>query len=298
MRIVAHVGVKDEAGLIARAIDHLYSIGVDEIICTDMGSTDGSLDILEGFRRRSPLRVVELDDRAPGALQDWSAGVTEIVKSAGADWVIFLDADEFPIPESGNLKDTRALSDADVLLIDRFNVPLLADGVHFPYSASRDEQGAIALIVEPIANFQSHLMDHPDTPWIMGIPMPKAMIRPALASSVGIGGHDIVPVENVHLRRMRPADLLIAHLPFTERRRFISKLKNVTLAIEANPEFFKDGIAWHWRRWLEQLRDGTLDSEFERQVTTPAQFQDLRARGIVSTASEWFAKQGGLSRPA
>ena len=43
MKIAANLSVLDEVGLIAKCINHLRSIGVDLIVVTDAGSTDGTL---------------------------------------------------------------------------------------------------------------------------------------------------------------------------------------------------------------------------------------------------------------
>ncbi|OGT59138.1 MAG: hypothetical protein A3E01_20115 [Gammaproteobacteria bacterium RIFCSPHIGHO2_12_FULL_63_22] len=298
MRVAAHLGVKDEASLLARAIDHLYSIGVDQVIATDMGSTDGSLEILRRYRDKGPLQLVELDDRAPDMLHEWSPRVTALVKAANVDWAIFLDADEFPLPATGSIKDCRALATADVLLIDRFNVPLSPAGILFPDAVGPGAHANISLIVEPIADFHDHLLANPDTPWIRGVPMPKALARPGAMASVTVGGHDVVAMEGVSLRKVRPADLVIAHLPFTDRSRFVSKVENVTSTIRANPSFFQGRIAWHWRRWLDQHRDGTIDAEFDRQAFSPGALEDLRAQGVIIDAASWFARQAGVDRPA
>lgn len=298
MRIAAHLGVKDEASLLARAIDHLHLIGVDQVLATDMGSTDGSLEILRRYRDEGSLQLVELDDRAPDMLHEWSPRVTALVKAAGVDWAIFLDADEFPLPATGSLKDCRALDGADVLLIDRFNVPLSPAGILFPELVQTTDYARISMIVEPIADFHDHLLSHPETPWIRGVPMPKAMVRPGTMASVTIGGHDVVPKPGVALRKIRPADLVIAHLPFTDRSRFVAKVENVSSTIAANPSFFQGRIAWHWRRWLGQLRDGTIDAEFDRQVFSRATIDSLLAQGIVMDAATWFNTQQGVDRPA
>lgn len=298
MRIAAHLGVKDEASLLARAIDHLYSIGVDLVIATDMGSTDGSLEILRQYQDEGPLQLVELDDRVPDMLHEWSPRVTALVKAANVDWAIFLDADEFPLPATGSIKDCRALASADVLLIDRFNVPLSPEGVLFPDTVVPGAYSNILLIIEPIADFHDHLLAHSDTPWIRGVPMPKALARPSAMASVTVGGHDVVAREGTSLRRIRPADLVIAHLPFTDRSRFVSKVANVTATIGANPSFFQGRIAWHWRRWLDQLRDGTIDAEFDRQVFSHQSLEVLKAQGIVVDAATWFSLRGEMDHPA
>jgi hypothetical protein len=53
MRIAANLNVKDEVELIETTIDRLRAIGVDVILACDMGSTAGTVDILERPRSRA-----------------------------------------------------------------------------------------------------------------------------------------------------------------------------------------------------------------------------------------------------
>src|SRR5947207_8904432 len=102
MRIVAHVGIKDEVELIESTIAHLRAVGVDHIIAIDDYSTDGTAELLEQYRSDDDFWVARLN----ATEQDKSL---ELVRKAKADWVIFLDADEYWLPVSGSLKDCAAL---------------------------------------------------------------------------------------------------------------------------------------------------------------------------------------------
>ena len=130
--ITAHLGVKDEVELIEPCIDHLRAIGVDLIIACDMGSTDGTYEILEKHRSDDGLwayRVTELD---PDTEETWTRAAMALIKSAKADWAFFLDADEFWIPASGCLKQCRALAEADALSVPRYSIPLAPGGPAMP----------------------------------------------------------------------------------------------------------------------------------------------------------------------
>jgi glycosyltransferase involved in cell wall biosynthesis len=124
-RIAALVGVKDEVEIIGASITHLRQIGVDHILVSDAGSTDGTLDVLETERRAGDVVVTHVD---PAEIVDYdteSARAVELARSSGADWVLIMDADEFFIPATGSLKDCRHLHDADVIVADRFNVVVM-----------------------------------------------------------------------------------------------------------------------------------------------------------------------------
>ena len=298
MKIVAHVGMKDEVELVERCLAQLYAIGVDEVIATDMGSTDGTLELLRargGDRGR--LRLVECDDREPSALREWVPRVTRLVQESGADWAVFLDADELLLPRDGDLRRCAALAHADLLAIDRFNVPLTAAGLELPQPMPPSFYGQLPLVVDPVPELQLRVDADPPVPWSRGVPIPKAMLRPQLVSRVVIGGHDAHPKEGVELRRARPADLVIAHLPFTTRARFEAKVSNIARAIATDPGFF-EGIAWHWKRWVGAHERGMIGEEFQRQVFSDEAMAKLREEGAVVSAADWFARKAREAAPA
>lgn len=66
MRIAASLSVKDEVERIETSIAHLRAIGVDVIVACDMGSTDGTLDILERYRSDGDFLIVQRAMRETG----------------------------------------------------------------------------------------------------------------------------------------------------------------------------------------------------------------------------------------
>jgi len=268
----------------------LFAIGVDEIVVTDMGSTDGSLELLRARDDRHRLRLVECDERDPATLREWAPRVTQLVKETRADWAVFLDADELLLPRDGDLRRCASLANADLLRIDRFNVPLSDAGLELPQPLPPSYYGQLEMVVDPVPELHLQVEATPPVPWSRGVPLPKAMVRPHLVSMVSIGGHDATPIEGAVLRSARPADLVIAHLPFTTRGRFEAKVANIARALASDAEFF-EGIAWHWKRWLAAHERGGIAEEFERQVFTPASLEQLRAEGAVETVAQWFARR-------
>jgi glycosyltransferase involved in cell wall biosynthesis len=292
MRIAAHLGVKDEIDLIEKTIAHLRAIGVDLIIAVDSNSTDGTADVLNAFQSADEFWFVQMSDLEPdGTDKVWLRKNLELVQKADADWVIFLDADEYWIPASGSLKDCAALANADLLSVDRFNIALGPGGPMMPDELTPQRYDELLLFVEPVPDFRAHLQANPDTPWIRGVPVPKIMVRPERISAITDGMHDAVAGANVSLRRARPSDLLITHLPFTTRARFKRKVDNVRNVIAAHDEYFGKHLAWHWRHWLALAEQGRIDEEFDRQRLSVESIAQFRAAGVVRSAAEVFAER-------
>jgi glycosyltransferase involved in cell wall biosynthesis len=213
MKIVATVAVKDEVELVERCVRHLQRIGVSHVYVFDLYSTDGTAQILQRLAAGPGITVGNFSDEDPVAYKATVQGQIETLRHSGADWAIFLDADEFWIPASGDLRDCAALADHDVLTVRRFNVPLGPDGPLCAPDLGPAHYADLQFFARDIPRFRVAMQRDADLSWIRGVPKYKAMARPAVMDGIGEGLHDVVSHSQV--RRTTPQDLLIAHLPFT-----------------------------------------------------------------------------------
>ena len=285
----AILGVKDERELLPHCMAQLARVGVGRVFAIDCGSSDGSLEWLQA-NAGERLQVVRHDDRDPDAADQWERLNLRLARESGADWVLFLDADEFWIPAGGRLEACAALADHDVLRVHRFNVPLGPGGACLAAGAPPGPADELSLIAEPVPQFRARLASD-GLPWIRGVPVPKVMARPERIAGLAVGGHDIAGVDGRPLRRTTPSDLLIAHLPFTTAARFERKLENIRRIFAVHDAFYGPDLAWHWRRWLQLTDARAVHAEFNRQRFDEATLAALRGDGIVMTASQWFARQ-------
>jgi hypothetical protein len=189
------------------------------------------------------------------------------------------------------LRDCPGLAFADVLTVARYNIPLTSDGPLIPSPIAVDRYDDLFLITDPIPAFRAHLQVNDQTPWIRGVPIPKVMARRHRIGGLIDGMHDILPAGSAPLKRSRPRDLVIAHLPFTSRSRFARKVDNIRRAIALHDEYLGQDLAWHWRRWLEMDEQGRLDEEFDRTVFDAAMIERLRSERVIRSAAELFAER-------
>lgn len=291
LRFGAVVGVKDEVELILPCIDHLRRIGVDAIHVVDAGSTDGTLEALAPFVGQPGFALSHEDTLDPDPTA-WSRRIAAAARASGADWVLFLDADEFWMPAGGSMHAVRWLDALDVVTVDRFNVPLDGGGLLTDDRRAPSLAHDLSLIVEPLPDFRRRMEADPDLPWIRIVPARKVMARADRIASIGEGFHTIQGTPGPPLRSARARDLLIAHVPFSTIGRFARKVANIHRVFAVHDDYFGQDMAWHWRRLLACRDDDAIRREFQLQVFDDAQLRQLRDSGVVQRRSQRFAAAG------
>lgn len=290
MKAAALLGLMDEVDLLPRCLEHLARIGVDSVVVRDGGSTDGGLQWLEprqGDRLRvEPVTAHEMNDQAACSRRD-----VELARATGADWVIFLDADEFWLPAAGRLLEGEPWRDetVDAIRVPRFNIALGQRGPLMPQVPTPDAYSSLWMFTRAIAGFRGHLERHPLTPWITGVPVPKFAVRPHRVHSLLTGWHGALGADDSPLA-VRPAQgLIAAHLPFDTLARFGRKVDNIRRMLAKYPDTFGPNEAWHWRRWAALDSPTALEQEFARQRLTEAELATLRSEGALRSAAQLLA---------
>jgi hypothetical protein len=285
MRIVASLSVCNDVEIIDAALDHLQRIGVDQVVACDVASTDGTQDILEQRARTDDLRLVHVTQDT--SLETWNTRNLAALRDAEPDWVLFLDADERPLPRSGRLKDCEELAESDLLLIDRFNVVLGPTGAMFPDVAVPDTYDDVLLVTRTIR----HFWKRPGVTWMEGRMVPKVIVRANRIAAIGLAAHDVRATPGPGLRQARPGSLLTAHLPFTTLARFRRKVEGIREKLSFHDETFGPGQAVHWRRWASLRGAAELEAEFERNRVDADALEQLRREDAVRSAAELFSER-------
>jgi len=105
MRLVMTLVVRDEVDIVDAQLAYHLAAGVDFVLATDHGSTDGTLDVLRRYEREGRLRLFGVSGEMRES--EWRTHMARLAATEhGADWVINTDADEFWLPRAATLKES------------------------------------------------------------------------------------------------------------------------------------------------------------------------------------------------
>ncbi len=259
-RLVYTLVVKDEIETIEDNILFHLKNGVDDVIVTDNGSTDGTLKVLKRLERLGLILLYEdpIFDQANivnrmGALAREQLHATILIHS---------DADEFWMARGGlDLKKAFSTAGHQALLIPRINIVPHPDFVDQPFP---QENMLIVLNPRPTEDLRRDCEKH--SMFVLKA-YPKVMfsVKDKL-HYVSTGNHDLVDVKKYGTS----PDLWIYHFPFKSRLEFkkeIIKHGRAMEIFEKNPD-----IGWHIRDWYEVYKRGDFRKLTEKLI--PRQLVD------------------------
>lgn len=267
--------LKNEADIIESNIDFHLRHGVDHVIATDNGSSDGTLDILATYEKRGILTVIH----EPGRDFSQSRWVTRMVHLArdryGADWVLNNDADEFWYPSKGNLKTELAVSPYNLIGYERHNMLC-------PHE--REKKGDWHLdaryrILDPLPppTLADTFPDEFPSPHFYWRLPGKVMCRAAGLKRVHQGNHD-ADFEN---KNSSTSDAtVIYHYPFRCRSQFLRKVIQGGSAYARNKEL-PPSVGWQWRRWHNKYLENRSEEIFREVMPSKQRLLRDLAEGIL-----------------
>ena len=201
MQLALTLLAKNEVDVIQANIAYHLGAGVDFVVATDNGSTDGTLEILERFEQEGVLHLIR-EPSTDFRQGEWVTRMARLAAERGAGWVINADADEFWWPRAGNLKEVLDR------LPERYGI---VHGVWRPFVARPDDGLHFAERMTVRLSMQAAIND-PTNPFR---PARKAMHRAHPGVRVRDGNHDVEGAPLVTLHGWYPLEVF--HLPLRSR---------------------------------------------------------------------------------
>jgi hypothetical protein len=254
MKLVMTLLVRDEQDIIAEHLDFHLAQGVDEVIVTDNGSVDATLEILRSYEARGTARIIlePSDDYSQGR---WVTRMARMAADDGADWVINSDADEFWWPRSGSLASTfESLDDnTGVVVARRTNfVPQPEDDRPFWERMIVRERESLNPVGKPLPPKLAHRA-HPEITVVQGN---HRVQGPDLGERLDDGSVDIL------------------HFPMRSYAQFENKIVKGGQAYARNREL-PERIGRTWRRLHEVWERGDLPAHYADSVVSDPDRDDL-----------------------
>jgi len=257
--------VRNEVDVIEGNLRFHLDHGVDFIIATDNGSTDGTLEVLEEYARMGVLHLIHEPSRI-FRQQLWVNNMGELAcQQYSADMMFHSDADELWHPASGSLKFELAFKrPVDVLSVPVRNM-LLSNkngAEEFPHDIAYEVNNPIVKpvrkVMEEVAWRSFFLYRYPN----------KVMYRTSSGYiKVVQGNHDVLPDGPwPALSRHISSDIEILHFPIRGLEQFRQKIiNNGEGLMNLDRCLGGDNIhAWHVKRWYGLYLQGRLNEEYSR----------------------------------
>jgi glycosyltransferase involved in cell wall biosynthesis len=254
MKLVMTLLVRDEQDIVRENLDFHLAQGVDEVIVTDNGSEDATVEILREYESQGVLRLLlePTDDYSQGR---WVTRMARLAATEGADWVINNDADEFWWPRAGSLKSIfdRLGDEVGLVVACRQNfVPRPEDGRSFWERMTLRERESLNPLGKPLPPKLAHRAD------------------PEIA--VAQGNHK---VEGAQLgERLDDGSIEILHFPMRTYAQFENKIVKGGRAYGRNREL-PQRKGRTWRRLYEAWEEGRLRDHYDDNVVAETARADL-----------------------
>ena len=263
--------VRNEADIILSFLHQAASL-FDKTILVDIQSTDGTREIIDNFAENSNGAIVRLNCLTQERYQ--SALTNTLARRAfveGADWVFFLDADEFlDVKSREHIRDLLKASAGDVIHLPWIN---LAPSEYGSFESLRLDQdffyGAEPSSIHKVAISARYALIYPDF-------------------SLEEGNHNVSKSINGPPEKARAA-FSILHLPVRSAARLKYKLINASRLLDSKHNT-GDEEGHHVRTILQRLEEeAATPTLLNAIVATYSLKEDLAQDASAQNGSKKFA---------
>jgi len=303
-RLVLCFGVVNEVDVIREFIEYHLNIGIDAFVGTDVGSTDGTLDVLCEYERAGCLHLLQLQcpDVRPD-INDWASAMVGIaLEKYEPEWCLFCDADEFWVFPDNAAQRYLAATSAPIVIFPRYNMLprresepgrvahfsrfdlVVRRPLHFAYDLHR-------LRSQDQDDIRDVLAETP--PEILRSIAPKVIARPKAISSVVPGFHDVISA--TPLPRYIETDGYVAHFPARSVEQWRKKAELVYRYIAQNPPEIDPWFGGHWVRLAAVYQHNLLEEDFTRQLLSEEEAVRYLQRDVLQRDVRVSSRLAALS---
>ena len=246
-QLVVIMMVRNEADILPGQLAHASTL-FDRAIVIDHHSTDGSREILEGARTEWPALEI-FDYGVQGYFQGvLSTAFARWAFDEGADWVFFLDADEFvDVPDRAALLGALPTNGVAACSFLWRNLAPTSFGNHHAFDLRQE------FLVRQTASRYGKVV------------LSRRILQQSPAFRVALGNHKVLPRPGTPaLETPNVGEYL--HIPIRSRDRLAMKLEAGVAAYRSKADK-QTSDGFHWFELLERIRAGTADDDFLRAVT-------------------------------
>jgi hypothetical protein len=281
-RLVMTLLVRNEADVIEGNLRFHFDHGVDFIVVTDNGSSDGTTEILEEYAKQGLVHLIHEPSRV-FQQRTWVNNMGRLAYSRyGADMIFHADADELWCPRSGSLKNELfANFQTDVLSVPVRNLLVANKG-----GEERFPNDVVYEVVKPIVKPVHQVMDEVNWRSFLLYRYPDKVMYKTRQGYLRVvqGNHQVKPRYWQACCQHLSADIEILHFPVRGIEQFRRKIINNGEGLENLEHCFgsKPIHAWHVKRWYALYKSGKLDEEYDRLLNLDAYLD----KGVLSPISQ------------
>ncbi len=273
-KLIMTLLVRNEEDIVRYNIDFHLKHGVDFIIATDNGSTDGTVAVLREYEQKGLLHLIEEPSRDHHQAA-WNNCMTQVARDKyGAEAIFHCDADEFWHPRSGNLKDEIFERPEDILKVEMINILLTDQGGAESFPA--DTRYAV---VNPVAASDYREETKHQNIYYFKYPQ-KVMFKADKKLFLVIQGNHEVANKDDAVKEGVSYNTVIYHYPVRNRARFFEKTVFGGAAYENSKIHLQDD-GFHKRRWYAAYKDGRLDDEYRKLLLHRENIADFLTEGFI-----------------
>ena len=253
MKIFGLMMVRNEADILRVNLLHHLAAGIDRFLVVDNGSSDGSDQILREMSGDGRVSWTRDDGKYRQA--EITTGLAHEARSAGADWVIPIDVDEFWHAPGGNLRRVLEESSASALKVQVTNFVQRRDQM-------RAEPGGLLHMTRrapiPVGDLEwtQNLVEKNLYSYVEVTFAPKWISRAADSLEIAMGNHGIAGASG----RLEATDEIVClHAPLRARSILDSKVEQGrrVAALGLNRKH-----GWHVQRWTRLAEQNQIDAEW------------------------------------